>query len=121
MLSNLKQRVNDFWEESRADIYLVIGIALIATLSFSAGRLSVSFSSKPPITVEEIPIQLVADTMRETSEDLGVVTASKRGKKYHLPDCPGAKQIAEKNRIWFATIQEAIQTGYQPAANCPGL
>ena len=104
MIGEWKIRIKDFWEENRADVYLVLGIALIAILSFSVGRLSVSFSPKPPITVEEIPIQLVAGTIGEASEELGIVTASKRGKKYHLPDCPGAKQ-----------------TGYRPAANCPGL
>jgi methylphosphotriester-DNA--protein-cysteine methyltransferase len=38
-----------------------------------------------------------------------------------LPDCPGAKQISEQNKIWFASIEEAEKAGYKPAGNCPGL
>jgi hypothetical protein len=47
--------------------------------------------------------------------------ASKNGTKYHLPGCSGAKNIAEENKVFFATKEEAEAAGYQPAANCPGL
>ncbi len=49
------------------------------------------------------------------------VVASKNGTKYHLPTCPGAKQISEKNKITFKSIEEARAAGYTPAANCKGL
>lgn len=47
--------------------------------------------------------------------------ASKSGAKYHLPSCPGAKQIKPENRIEFKSKEEAEARGYSPAANCPGL
>lgn len=47
--------------------------------------------------------------------------ASKSGTKYHLPTCTGAKKIAEKNKIWFATKEEAEQAGFSPASNCKGI
>ena len=49
------------------------------------------------------------------------VVASKNGTKYHYPWCAGAKQIAEKNKITFASTEEARAKGYTPAANCKGL
>jgi hypothetical protein len=52
---------------------------------------------------------------------VGMVVGSKSGTKYHLPSCPGAKQIKPENRIEFATIELAVAAGYKPAANCPGL
>ncbi len=49
------------------------------------------------------------------------VVASKNGTKYHYPWCAGAKQISEKNKITFASIEEARAKGYTPASNCKGL
>ena len=49
------------------------------------------------------------------------IVASKKGSKYHLEDCSGAKRIKEENKIWFNSEKEARKAGYEPAANCPGL
>lgn len=51
----------------------------------------------------------------------GQVVASKNGTKYHLPECSGAKQISDKNKITFNSIEEARAAGYSPASNCKGL
>ncbi len=50
-----------------------------------------------------------------------IYVASKKGKYYHLPDCPGAKAIKEDNKIKFGTMDEAEKAGYKPAQNCKGL
>lgn len=47
--------------------------------------------------------------------------ASKNSDKYHLPWCSGAARIAEENKIWFASKEEAAAAGYTPAANCKGI
>ena len=39
----------------------------------------------------------------------------------YYPWCAGAKQISEKNKITFASTEEARAKGYTPAANCKGL
>lgn len=46
---------------------------------------------------------------------------SKNSNVYHLPECPGAKRIKEENIRCFASKEEAENTGYRPAKNCPGL
>ena len=51
----------------------------------------------------------------------GQYVASKKGTKYHLPWCPGAKAMSEENKIWFATREAAEAAGYTPAANCKGI
>ncbi|TSC66939.1 MAG: Extracellular nuclease [Parcubacteria group bacterium Gr01-1014_72] len=51
----------------------------------------------------------------------GLLVGSKTGRKYHYPWCAGAQQISEKNKVWFASIDEARASGYAPAANCKGL
>lgn len=49
------------------------------------------------------------------------IVASKNGTKYHYPWCSGAKQISDKNKITFNSIEEARKAGYTPASNCKGL
>ena len=44
--------------------------------------------------------------------------ASKSGTKYHALTCPGAKQIKESNKIFFAAETDAEAAGYTRAANC---
>lgn len=101
---------------------------LVAFLSFGLGWLSKIESQKTPVTVEyrfeALPESMRASTVNfteEISEDVGVVLGSKNGSVYHLPWCPGAKQINDENKVWFETKKEAEQAGYIPAKNCKGL
>ncbi len=72
----------------------------------------------------EASMRITRVTLHKTpgsNAELGNYVASKKGIKYHLPWCPGAKQISSKNKIWFASKEEAQLAGYQPASNCKGL
>lgn len=51
----------------------------------------------------------------------GAYVGSKKGSKYHLPWCPGAKAISDVNKVWFESKEEAEAKGYSKAANCKGL
>lgn len=51
----------------------------------------------------------------------GTYVASRIGTKFYLPTCATAKRIKEENKVWFATREDAIAAGYQPAANCKGM
>lgn len=102
--------------------------SLVAFLSFGLGWLSKIESQKTPVTVE-YSFEASPESMRgssvnfneEISKDVGVVLGSKNGSVYHLPWCPGAKQINEENKVWFETRKEAELSGYSPAKNCKGL
>lgn len=48
----------------------------------------------------------------------GDYVASRSGTRYHHLTCPGAKQIKEENKIFFATPASAEAAGYTRAANC---
>lgn len=100
-------------------------LILVGITAFGLGKLSVVESLA--VTGEPAAVNLTTQT-RMTQPDVtggaGVtesLVASKNGTKYHLPSCPGAKQIAEQNKIFFTSANEARAAGYQPAANCPGL
>lgn len=96
---------------------MAIIIVLVGTASFGLGRLSALETKKEPVT-----IKYPYDTNTSDLEAVaGQIIASKTGTKYHFPWCSGAKAISEKNRIIFASKEEAEKAGYAPAGNCKGL
>ena len=125
--------------------FIVFGVAIG---SFGLGRASVVLKEIPSqkgqqsvanintsLTTESLPqtnvgtqnkietIKIQTEETKEISSDYnkGEIVASKSGTRYHLLSCPGAKQIKEENKIYFANPQAAEAAGYKPAANCPAL
>lgn len=98
------------------DIFLVAIIVLVALTAFGLGRLSAMETSRPAVTL----------TNRAVSSEQpmyigGLVVASRKGRKYHFPWCPGAQHMKEANKVWFASEEDARAAGYTPAGNCKGL
>lgn len=107
-------------------------LLLVAIVSFGLGQRSVTVNpaneAASVVTSapnREVDLRLVPETpiQEENSKNTqaGTLIASKSGTKYHLPTCPGAKQIKEANKIEFSSKAEAEAAGYTAAANCPGL
>jgi len=120
MLEKLKSFImND------AYFYTVL-IVVVSILSFGLGRLSMQdeqSSAKPQIVLTEQSASVITsdpDTsvgipINEASASL---VASKKGTKYHLLSCPGASQMNDENKIYFASEEEAMASGYTKAKNC---
>lgn len=49
----------------------------------------------------------------------GTIVGNSNSKKYHRPDCSGYRDMAEKNRVFFKSVEEAEAAGYKRAGNCP--
>ena len=49
------------------------------------------------------------------------LVASKSGTRVYYVWCNGVSRIKPENRVYFDTLEEAINKGYKPASNCPGL
>lgn len=128
------ERIKDFLMDDTC-FYATL-LLLIAFSSFGLGRWSVLDAGVNTQTAsvalqryasDETSVKNVQGTEEEnpntqSSEALsGVYVGSKNGSKYHLPWCPGAKQIKKENEIWFQTKEEAQNAGYTPAANCKGM
>jgi len=109
-------------------------VILVAQVSFGLGRSSVTeISATAPEKVVVTEVRQTAPALVPVSapsavsapvpepSTLGTLVASKSGTKYHLLTCPGAKQIKEENKIYFASVTEAEAAGYKPAANCSQL
>lgn len=54
----------------------------------------------------------------EPPKTSGNFVASKNSDKFHRTDCRYAASIAEQNRVWFDTVDEAEAAGYQPCSTC---
>lgn len=114
------------------DLFLGLVIILVASGSFGLGRLSVLKVSKTPIRVENAP-KIAPETFQKNTPPAsnqsasvlgateGQLVGSKNGTKYHYPWCAGAQKIAETNRVYFTSKDQAEQAGYTPAGNCKGL
>ncbi len=135
MLTELANKIKTFWKENRRDLYLAALVFLTSTASFGLGRLSAIWPAKEPIMIEnqksrimnqgsdgsDQPAQILDSRSQIPDSSRGNYVASRNGSSYHLPDCPGAKQIKEENKIWFPSAEAARAAGYKPAGNCPGL
>ncbi len=111
------------------NLFIILTIIFVALIFFGIGRLT-SPKSEPILiqNLEKASIEDIKVPAEEQGSDKtyqgdyeGKVLGSVNSDKYHLPDCPGAKQINEKNKVWFDSIQDAEKAGYKPAGNCPGL
>jgi hypothetical protein len=113
--------------ELKDDWFIIATIILVALIAFGIGRLTVPKTE--PIQIKNLEKASVEDLMIEqaasvpidvgtTASQGGKVVGSKNSDKYHLPECPGAKQINEQNKVWFDSIEAAEKAGYKPAANC---
>ncbi|MEK9148267.1 MAG: Ada metal-binding domain-containing protein [Patescibacteria group bacterium] len=132
MLTDLLQKIKSFLKENQRDLYLASLVFLVSVASFGLGRLSVIWPEKEPIRIENQELGIMnqesgSNISNPNSSSVipnstaGRFVASRNGSAYHLPECPGAKQIKEENKIWFATAEEARAAGYKPAGNCAGL
>lgn len=109
---------------ARDDVYIALLILVLALASFGLGRLSKSAETQSPVAIYEAFPAAGASSgvgIPDQAASGGDFVASIKGSKYHFPWCPGAKQMNEENKIWFATKEEAEAAGYTPAGNCKGL
>ncbi len=126
----MAEKVNRFLESR---YFMAVCLVLVAVTAFCLGRISGLEEGREPVRVLNITPQAPLlqqeggsapsefGEVKGASTDSGQVVASKNGSKYHYPWCAGAQQISEKNKIFFASIEEARAAGYTPAANCKGL
>jgi hypothetical protein len=120
------EKIKGFVHEMKEELLVCFIIILVGISAFGLGKLSVYSSQDDEVRILSQYTNTAAAVESTGLDQIqksvnGEVVASKSGKKYHYPWCAGAKQISEKNKITFNTIEGARAAGYTPAANCKGL
>lgn len=133
----------DWLKINEKDIVLVVGVVLIALISFGAGRLTVPRGATEPLTIENAvgdsfadfkvntvdsginlpasPTAAISNTTQSALNELnltqGKFVASKNSKYYHWPWSPSGKRIKAENQIWFNSEEEAQVAGFGRSSN----
>ncbi len=111
------------------DIFIFIFIGLISVSGFLAYHIAKGDSgqNKLPsikITQATATVSNARSTPNnpagagETTGEKAMYVGSRSGRSYYLPTCGGVKRIKDANKVWFASVEEAIAKGYHPAAAC---
>ncbi|OHA46531.1 MAG: hypothetical protein A2541_00300 [Candidatus Taylorbacteria bacterium RIFOXYD2_FULL_36_9] len=106
----------------KKDTFIVLTIILVGLAGFGLGKLSALEKGREPIQIKKLnSLSSNINTSSPENTAVKLLVASKSGTKYHFPWCAGASQIADKNKIYFASYEEAQKAGYTPASNCQNL
>ncbi len=120
------------------DLYIILIIILVGTISFGLGKLSAYEKNKTPISILKTKEYMLSTVLEATdityitqtdkygavptdNVSKSLVVASRTGTKYYYPWCTGVSRIKEENKVWFNSIEEAKAVGLTPATGCVGL
>ncbi len=127
----MRNSLYHYWNKYKDEILLVLIVVLVGFGGFGLGRLSVKEVKKEPVSIvgaieQSKQVASVSNSANKTNSanlsnqatGSGEVVASKNGKVYHLPWCPGALKVKPENLISFKSAEEAKKAGLTPASNC---
>ena len=119
-----RQKINSlqFYLERR-DVVVVIVIISLAVTGFALGYQAGSQKTVPTLTIKDnICIQPITEASIKNGENAAqgnnTIVASKNGSRYYFIWCSGASRISAKNKVYFATVEEAKKKGYAQASGC---
>jgi len=132
-IKKIKTAFRKFWEKYEAKIVVIIGLILVAIISFEAGIMKGQEWQKKPLIIEK-PAEMVnsaktpenslgtQNSASESTQNEAVAgestkkncafVGSKNSDKYHAPTCTWATRIKAENRVCFSDIEEAKSKGY---------
>lgn len=106
--------------ENEDKIVLIIGFALVAFLSFGAGKLSETYHSPAPIIFNEAPNCPPGTTNATNSANSadstvteGKIVGNKKSMIYHYPGSASYNKISPENRVYFNSEADAEKAGYR--------
>jgi hypothetical protein len=135
------RKMKEFWLKNGEKVILLVGIVIIALISFEAGFMKGQKGQNEPAEINQAacaPCPKNEKSANSTSNNASVqqnpqsktdaqpnidnqkcaFVASKNSNKYHLPTCQFAQKIKAENRICFSSKEEAESRGYQGAKCC---
>lgn len=124
-IPEIREKIKSIVDREEFSYFLeAVLVLLVGLAGFGLGRLYPAKSGG--VRVENTQISgLTMNTVSQKSADNnapvsadGRIFASKNGKKYYLPTCASASRVSDKNKVFFATENEAISAGYSIASAC---
>lgn len=124
------EKIKQFIESEKGeDILVVIIVILVGLGSFELGRLSKEGSSSgikieytnQNGTQEANVVSAISSSIKISAAENSAgknFFASNRGTKYYSLGCSAGKTIVQKNRVYFATREEAEKAGYELSNSC---
>jgi hypothetical protein len=112
-------RLTHFLKEGKG-IKALVTLALMLNL-YILGYMTGLDKNRPNLMIFEPKI--VTNNVAEIEEEIQTknLVASKSGTKVYYVWCSGVSRIKPENKVYFDTVEEALNKGYKPASNCPGL
>jgi deoxyribonuclease I len=93
--------------------YMPTGYGRISALNDTT-----AVTSSHPVEQKQSSSGKTSAQTKSIAADKLLVLGNKNSKLYHLKQCPGFNQIAEKNQRWFDSETSAIDAGFRRAKNC---
>ncbi|MBI4079836.1 hypothetical protein HY414_01225 [Candidatus Kaiserbacteria bacterium] len=116
-IQEVRLRIKNLAEDVVSEWGLIAIVLFVGLAAFGLGRLSALEEVRPAVSIGEASYLSEQRAMNIGGE----VLASRKGSAYHYPWCAGAQSMAEQNKIWFSSEEDARAAGYSPAKNCKGL
>lgn len=125
------KKIKQFIDSDKGkDILTVLIVILVGLGSFQLGRLSkentqtdlkIDFKGQEasPIASKSTKSTNFSPKPKTTqNSSSGEFFASNRGSKYYPKNCSAGKNIAEENKIYFSSAEDAEKAGYQLSTAC---
>ena len=123
IIAKIKEQVKSLFRLARRyeqDLFLVLCLLLTAGIGFNIGVIRAGQDQISSLDQSNIAghAQHSPALPTATPDQRVVVSKSSKSMVYHYSWCSGAKSIAVKNQVWFASAAAAEAAGYTLAANC---
>ncbi|NMB92140.1 MAG: hypothetical protein GYA31_00750 [Parcubacteria group bacterium] len=116
---NILSKIFSFVKERRFFILLTIESLLLFSLGFSLGFIKGGhIINRPALIIDKELIINTNTTISQNKQTGYQYVASSKGKYYYPIDCALAENLSEKNKIYFATKEEAEAKGYVYNTKC---
>lgn len=118
-LKHINKKIKAFYEDFIKKTIFVWIVVLSLINSYILGFISQSNNDFQDLVIDKNPeINLNPENISKNIEEKGSVVASKNGTKYYFVDCSGVNRIKEENKIYFKSVDEAVEDGYEKASSC---
>ena len=124
-----KDKIKGFGSLDKSLIFQAFIIIIVAIGSFLLGRISVDIKNDAEVDIvsnQDIKLDISSKnypkipikTTLSQSDASGKYVASKNGKLYYRIGCGASSRIKNENKVFFDTMKDAEEGGFQGSSSC---